>query len=214
MKFFLDTANIEEIKKANALGLLDGVTTNPTLIAKEGRPQEEVLREICRLVKGPVSAEVIGVVAEEMIDEGRKLAAIAENIVVKIPSTLEGLRAIRALKAEGIRTNMTLVFSLSQAILGAKVGADFLSPFVGRLDDISQRGMDLIRDIMQAIKNYNFNSQVIVASIRNPLHIVEAALIGVPIVTVPYHVFDQLMRHPLTEKGIERFIEDWKKIPR
>lgn len=214
MKFFLDTANIAEINKANSLGLLDGVTTNPTLIAKEGRPQEEVLREICRIVKGPVSAEVIGVSWEEMVDEGKKLAAISDNIVVKIPSTIEGLRAIRILKTEGIKTNMTLVFSLSQALLGAKAGADFISPFVGRLDDISERGMDLIKNIMQAFKNYNFSCQVIVASIRNPLHIVEAALAGAPIVTVPYHVFEQLMRHPLTEKGIERFIEDWKKIPK
>jgi transaldolase len=214
VKIFIDTANIKEIKEAVSLGLIDGVTTNPTLIAKENSPAQELLREICSLVSGPVSAEVIALDAEGMVSEARQLSKIARNIVVKIPLIKEGLKAIRALSQEGIKTNATLCFSPNQALLVAKAGADYVSPFVGRLDDISHVGMDLVRDIKTIYKNYNFKTQIIVASVRNPLHVASAALLGADIATVPFVVIEQLLRHPLTDIGVQRFLEDSKKVPK
>lgn len=214
MRIFIDTANIKEIKEAVGLGVIDGVTTNPTLIAKENRPARDLLKEICSLVSGPVSAEVIGLEAEAMADEARALAKLAKNIVIKIPLIKEGLKAVKVLSCEGIKTNVTLCFSSSQALLAAKAGADYLSPFIGRLDDISQRGMDLIRDIKTIYNNYGFKTQIIVASIRNPVHVVDAALIGADIATIPFGVIEQLIKHPLTDIGIQRFLDDWKKIPK
>ncbi|MFH1458518.1 MAG: fructose-6-phosphate aldolase [Candidatus Omnitrophota bacterium] len=213
MKIFIDSANIKEIKEAADLGIIDGVTTNPTLIAKENRAADDLLKEICSLVAGPVSAEVIGLEAEGMIKEARQISKIAENIVIKIPLGKEGLKAVSKLSAEGIKTNATLCFSPSQALLAAKAGADFVSPFIGRLDDISQVGMDLIRDIKMIFGNYSFKTQIIVASVRNPLHVVDAALIGADIATVPFAVIEQLIKHPLTDIGVQRFLEDYKKIP-
>lgn len=214
MRIFIDTANIKEIKEAVGLGVIDGVTTNPTLIAKENRPARDLLKEICSLVCGPVSAEVIGLEAEAMADEARALAKLAKNIVIKIPLIKEGLKAVKVLSSEGIKTNVTLCFSSSQALLAAKAGADYLSPFIGRLDDISQRGMDLIRDIKTIYNNYGFKTQIIVASVRNPVHVIDAALIGADIATIPFGVIEQLIKHPLTDIGIQRFLEDHKKIPK
>ena len=214
MEIFIDTANIKEIKEATNLGLIDGVTTNPTLISKENRPARDLLKEICALVSGPVSAEVISLKTEAMVTEARELSGIAKNIVIKIPLVKEGLKAVKILSGEGIKTNVTLCFSCSQALLVAKAGADYISPFIGRLDDISQRGMDLIRDIKTIYKNYGFKTQVIVASIRNPMHVVDAALIGADIATIPFAVIEQLIKHPLTDIGIQRFLEDYKKIPK
>jgi len=214
VKIFIDTANIKEIKEAVSLGLIDGVTTNPTLIARENRQPRELLREICSLVDGPVSAEVLGLETDKMVSEAGDLCKIAKNIVIKIPLIKEGLKAVRVLSGKGIKTNVTLCFSPSQALLAAKAGADYLSPFIGRLDDISQVGMDLIRDIKQIYSNYNFKTQIIVASIRNPLHVVDAAKIGADIATVPFAVIEQLVKHPLTDIGIQRFLEDYKKIPK
>jgi len=214
MKIFIDSANIKEIKEAATLGLIDGVTTNPTLIAKENKPADEILREICALISGPVSAEVISPEAEGMAGEARILSKIAKNIVIKIPLTKQGLQAVRVLSAEGIKTNVTLCFSLSQALLVAKAGADYVSPFIGRLDDISQAGMDLVGGIKQIYKNYNFKTQIIVASIRNPVHVAEAAKIGADIATIPFAVIEQLIKHPLTDIGIQRFLQDYKKIPK
>lgn len=211
MKFFIDTANIEEIKKANALGLLDGVTTNPSLVSKEGREFRKLIKEICEIVEGPVSAEAVSADAEGMIKEARELAEIADNIVVKIPLTSEGLRAVKTLSGEGIKTNVTLCFSPLQALMAAKAGADYISPFVGRLDDISHVGMDLVEQIATIYENYGFTTEIIVASIRNPLHVLDAALIGADIATIPYKVMEQLIKHPLTDIGIERFLADWKK---
>ena len=211
MKFFIDTANIEEIKKAHALGMVDGVTTNPSLIAKENRPFEELLQEICDLVDGPVNGEVVSLDAEGMIEEGRKLAAFHPNIVVKIPMTTEGLKAVKILSSENIRTNVTLIFSSTQALMAAKAGASYVSPFVGRLDDISQVGMDLVGEIMNIYSNYGYETEVIVASIRNPIHVVEAALIGADIATIPFKVIAQLAKHPLTDIGMEKFLADWEK---
>jgi len=211
MKFFIDTANIEEIRKAVALGMVDGVTTNPSLIAKENRPFEELLREICELVDGPVNGEAISLDTEGMVEEGRKLAAFHPNIVVKIPMTTEGLKAVKILSEEKIKTNVTLIFSPMQALMAAKAGASYVSPFVGRLDDISQVGMDLVSDIMNIYGNYGYETEVIVASIRNPIHVVEAALIGADIATIPYKVIGQLAKHPLTEIGMEKFLADWEK---
>ncbi|KPK27862.1 MAG: fructose-6-phosphate aldolase [Desulfobacterales bacterium SG8_35_2] len=211
MKFFIDTANIDEIKKAHALGMVDGVTTNPSLIAKENRPFEELLREICDLVDGPVNGEVVSLEAEGMVEEGRKLAAFHPNIVVKIPMTTEGLKAVKMLRAENIRTNVTLIFSSTQALMAAKAGASYVSPFVGRLDDISQSGMELVSDIMNIYGNYGYETEVIVASIRNPIHVVEAALIGADIATIPFKVIGQLAKHPLTDIGMEKFLADWEK---
>jgi len=213
MKIFIDTANIKEIKEAQLLGVIDGVTTNPTLIAKENRVETELLEEICRSVFGPVSAEVISLEADGMIKEARKLSKIAKNIVIKIPLIKEGLKAVKVLSAEGVKTNVTLCFSPSQALLAAKTGADFISPFIGRLDDMSQVGMSLIRDIKKIFTNYNFKTQIIVASVRNPVHVMDAALIGADIATVPFAVIEQLIKHPLTDSGIQRFLEDYKKIP-
>lgn len=214
MEIFIDTANIKEIKEAISLGLIDGVTTNPTLIAKENRPAHDLLKEICSLASGPVSAEVIALEVEGMVKEARQLSKIAKNIVVKIPLTKEGLKAVKILTAEGIKTNVTLCFSPSQALLVAKCQADYISPFVGRLDDISQSGMDLIRDIRTIYKNYGFKTKIIVASVRNPLHVVSAALMGADVATIPFAVIEQLIKHPLTDIGIQRFTEDYKKIPK
>lgn len=212
MRFFIDTANIEEIKKANALGVIDGVTTNPSLLAKEKREPLGLLKEICNIVNGPVSAEAVSTRAEDIIKEARELSQIAPNIVVKIPMTEDGLRAVKQLSSEGIKTNVTLIFSPSQALLAAKAGATYVSPFVGRLDDISHQGMDLVADIMAIYENYLFETEVIVASIRNPLHVVEAAKIGAHIATIPYGVIIQLLKHPLTDIGIERFLKDWEAL--
>jgi len=214
MKIFIDTANVKEIKEAASLGLVDGVTTNPTLIAKENRRAEEILKDICACVSGPVSAEVISLNSEEMVFEARQLSKIAKNIVVKIPLTKEGLKAVQILSKEGIKTNVTLCFSPSQALLVAKAGADYVSPFIGRLDDISQSGMDLIADIKQIYANYKFKTEIIVASVRNPVHVVQAALLGADIATIPFTVIEQLIKHPLTDLGIQRFLEDYKKIPK
>ncbi|MFZ0448692.1 MAG: fructose-6-phosphate aldolase [Desulfatiglandaceae bacterium] len=211
MKFFIDTANIDEIKKANELGMVDGVTTNPSLVAKEGREFRELLAEICSIVNGPVSAEVVSVEAEGMLREARDLAGIADNIVVKVPLIEEGLKAARVLSKEGIKTNVTLCFSPVQALLAAKAGATYVSPFVGRLDDISQVGMELVDQIVTIYDNYGFETEVIVASIRNPTHVLDAALMGADIATLPYKVISQLIKHPLTDIGLEKFLADWKK---
>lgn len=214
MEIFIDTANIKEIKEAMSMGLIDGVTTNPTLISRENRPALDLLKEICALVSGPVSAEVISLEVSGIVTEAAELAKIAKNIVVKIPLIKEGLKAVKILSKEGIKTNVTLCFSCSQALLAAKCGADYVSPFIGRLDDISQVGMDLIRDIKTIYKNYTFKTKIIVASVRNPLHVVDAALIGADIATVPFAVIEQLIKHPLTDIGAQRFLEDYKKIPK
>jgi transaldolase len=211
MKFFIDTANIEEIKKGVALGMVDGVTTNPSLIARENKPFEELLQEICDFVDGPVNGEVISLDAEGMVEEGRKLAAFHPNIVVKIPMTTEGLKAVKILSSENIRTNVTLIFSSMQALMAAKAGAAYVSPFVGRLDDVSQVGMDLVSDIMNIYGNYGYETEIIVASIRSPIHVVEAALIGADIATIPLKVIEQLAKHPLTDIGMEKFLADWEK---
>ncbi|MFA6499001.1 MAG: fructose-6-phosphate aldolase [Desulfurivibrionaceae bacterium] len=211
MKFFIDTANLEEIKKAVDMGMVDGVTTNPSLIARENKPFVEIIKDICKIVDGPISAEVIALDAEGMVREGRELAAIHENIVIKIPMTTEGLKAVKKLADEKIRTNVTLIFSASQALMAAKAGASYASPFVGRLDDISQNGMDLVSDIMNIYDNYGYATEVIVASIRNPIHVVDAALLGAHIATIPFKVIAQLARHPLTDLGMEQFLADWEK---
>lgn len=211
MKFFIDTANIDEIKKAVEMGMVDGVTTNPSLIAREDKPFEEILKEICETVDGPISAEVVSLDAEGMLEEGRKLAALHSNIVIKVPMITEGLKAVKQFASEGIKTNVTLVFSSAQALLAAKAGASFVSPFVGRLDDIAQTGMDLVADIMNIYDNYGYQTEVIVASIRNPIHVMESALIGADIATIPYKVIAQLAKHPLTDIGMENFLADWEK---
>ena len=211
MKFFIDTANIKEIKQGVEMGMVDGVTTNPSLIAKENKPFEEIITEICQIVDGPISAEVVSLDTEGMVGEARKLAAINDNIVVKVPMTTEGIKAVRRLAAEGIKTNVTLVFSAAQALLAAKAGATYVSPFVGRLDDIGVSGMDLIQDIMTVFSNYGYQSEVIVASIRSPQHVLDAALIGADIATIPFKVIAQLAKHPLTDLGIEQFLADWDK---
>jgi transaldolase len=214
MKFFIDTANIEEIKNAWGLGVIDGVTTNPSLVSKEGKDPVALLREICSIVNGPVSAEAVTMTAEEMVREGKALARIHKNIVVKIPMIEEGLRAVKKLSGMGIKTNVTLVFSPSQALLAAKAGATYVSPFVGRLDDISHVGMGIVSDIMEIYENFMFNTEVIVASVRNPLHVVEAARMGAHIATIPYSVIIQLIKHPLTDIGIQKFLKDWEKVPK
>ncbi len=211
MKFFIDTANVEEISKANDLGMVDGVTTNPSLVARENREFRGLIQEICGIVDGPVHAEVVSVEAEGMVSEARDLAALADNIVVKIPLIEEGLKAVKRLSAEGIKTNVTLCFSPVQALMAAKAGADYISPFVGRLDDISAPGMELVEQIVTIYDNYGFETEVIVASVRNPLHVVEAALMGADIATIPYKVIQQLIKHPLTDIGLEKFLADWKK---
>lgn len=213
MKLFIDTADINEIKEANAMGILDGVTTNPTLIAKTGRDFKSVVRDILKEVKGPVSLETVSLDAPGMIKEGRFLKEFGQNVVVKIPATTEGLKAIKQLRSEGIQTNCTLCFSPNQALLIAKAGSTIVSPFVGRLDDISETGMDLIRDVVQIYKNYGYTTEVLVASVRNPIHVKEAALAGAHICTLPFAVIKQLMQHPLTESGLSRFLKDWEKVP-
>jgi transaldolase len=212
MKFFIDTANVKEIREAASLGVVDGVTTNPSLIAKEGRDFRQGIGEICAIVDGPISAEAVSLEADKMVAEGEDLAKIHKNIVVKLPMTKDGLKATKVLAGKGVRVNMTLVFSPSQALLAAKVGAAYVSPFVGRLDDISHYGMDLVRQIMAIYNNYGYATEVIVASVRNPLHVVDAAMAGAHIATIPFNVIDQLARHPLTDIGIEKFLADWKKL--
>jgi len=215
MKFFIDTANPDEIKRAYEMGVIDGVTTNPTLISKEKKDFESLIEEICKIIKGlPISLEVLSLNSEGMIEEARRLSRMGENIVVKIPMTTEGLKAIKVLVSEGIKTNTTLVFSPTQALLAAKAGTTYVSPFIGRLDDIAQTGMDLIEQIVTIFTNYGFESQVIVSSIRHPIHVLEAALIGADVATIPYKVIEQLVKHPLTDIGIERFLADWKKVPK
>jgi transaldolase len=211
MKFFIDTANINEIKEAAALGILDGVTTNPSLVSKEGKDFRKLLDEILAIVDGPVSAEVISTDYDGIIKEAHEMAKIHKNIVIKVPLIKEGLKAVRTLSSENINTNVTLCFSASQALLAAKAGATYISPFVGRLDDISHDGMELISQIVQIYKNYNYKTEVLVASIRHPLHLVEAALMGADVCTMPFSVIDRLFNHPLTDIGLEKFLSDWKK---
>ena len=213
MKFFIDTANIQEIKDALALGMVDGVTTNPSLICKEKMCFEAVIKEILAIVEGPVSLEVISLETEGMVEEGRKLAALGDNVVVKVPMTMEGLKATKILSTEGIAVNQTLIFSPLQALLAAKAGAAYVSPFVGRLDDIAHNGMELVEQILTILENYNWKTEVIVASIRHPRHVLDAALMGAHVATIPYKVITQLANHPLTDKGIEAFLADWKKVP-
>jgi len=213
MKFFLDTANINEIREVASTGILDGISTNPTLISKEGNPFEEQLLKICVLVDGPVSAETVSVDAAGMVDEGRHLAKLHKNIVVKCPMTREGLKATKMLSDEGIRVNVTLIFSAPQALLAAKAGAYFISPFVGRLDDIGLDGMELIRDIIAILQNYKYQAQVLVASVRTPGHVVQAGKLGADICTLPAKVFEMLLKHPLTDRGVEQFLKDWEKVP-
>jgi transaldolase len=211
MKFFIDTANLDEIKKGVEMGMVDGVTTNPSLIARESKPFEEIVAEICKIVDGPVSAEVVSLEADGMLAEAKELAKIADNIVIKIPMIVEGLKAVKKLTAEGIKTNVTLVFSCAQALLAAKAGASFVSPFVGRLDDIGTPSMDLISDIATVYDNYGYQSEIIVASVRSPQHVMDAALIGADIATIPLKVITQLAKHPLTDIGMEQFLADWEK---
>jgi len=210
MKFFLDTANVKEIQEAASLGLLDGVTTNPSLVAKEGRSFKEVLVEICNIVDGPVSAEVVSLEADAMVKEGKGLAKIHKNIVVKVPLIAEGLKATKRMTAEGIKVNVTLCFSPTQALLAAKAGAWCVSPFIGRLDDISSNGMELIRQILTIYRNYDYKTQVLVASVRHPQHVVEAALAGGHICTMPFSIFQQMVKHPLTDSGLKKFLADWE----
>ncbi|MCR4286906.1 MAG: fructose-6-phosphate aldolase [Deltaproteobacteria bacterium] len=214
MKFFIDTANVEEIKTAGEWGLLDGVTTNPSLIAREKRPFKDIVREICSIVDGPVSLEAVSMDAEGIISEARSLSSISANVVVKAPMTLQGLKAVKALSAEGIKTNVTLVFSAVQALMAAKAGATYVSPFVGRLDDISHDGMELVQQILDIYGNYGFSTEVIVASVRHPLHVLDSARMGAHIATIPFKVLEQLSKHPLTDIGIDRFLKDWEKVPR
>ncbi len=216
MKFFLDTANLDEIRDAASIGILDGVTTNPTLVSKEGEQKgfKELVKEICEIVDGPVSAEVISTDVERMLDEARDLAEIHPHVVVKMPLTEDGIRATKIVSDEGIKVNVTLVFSPSQALIAAKAGATYVSPFVGRLDDISEIGMNIVKDIVDIYKNYAFNTQVLVASIRHPVHVVEAGKAGAHVSTMPYKVFKQLLKHPLTDVGLERFLSDWKDVKR
>jgi transaldolase len=214
MKFFIDTANIEEIREGLKLGMVDGVTTNPSLVAKEKKGFDELIREIVALVEGPVSLEVISLETGGMLEEGRKLAKLGKQVVVKVPMTTEGLKATRIFAEEGIRVNQTLVFSPLQALMAAKAGAAYVSPFVGRLDDISHDGMEIVEQIITIFDNYDFDTEVIVASVRHPRHVLEAALMGADIATIPFKVIAQLAQHPLTDKGIEMFLADWKKVPK
>lgn len=214
MKFFIDTADVKEIREAHSLGILDGVTTNPSLIAKTGRPFRETIEEICSIVQGPVSAEVVSLDTEGMLKEARELAKIADNIVVKIPLIKNGLKAVKRLTEEGIKTNVTLCFSSNQALLAAKAGGTYVSPFVGRLDDRGQVGMDLIEEIRTIYDNYGFQTEIIVASIRNPIHVRDAAMMGADVATIPFNVFDLLVQHPLTDDGVKRFLADWEKVPK
>jgi transaldolase len=214
MKIFIDTANLEKIKEVNSWGILDGVTTNPSLVAKENTDFETLVKEICQIVDGPISAEVMSVRAAEMVPEARKLSKIHPNVVIKVPMTEEGLKATKVLSSEGIKVNMTLIFSAAQALLAAKAGARYVSPFVGRLDDVGQDGMKLIAEIMNILDNYDFETEVIVASVRDPIHVVEAARLGAHIATIPYDVLKKMFNHPLTDVGIKRFQDDWAKVPK
>jgi len=214
MKFFIDTANIDEIKAANAIGMVDGVTTNPSLISKTGRAFLDVVKEILEEVKGPVSLEVVSLDSEGMVKEARELAKLGDNVVVKIPMTIEGMKAVSVLTAENIDTNVTLIFSPLQALMAAKAGATYVSPFVGRLDDISHEGMELVEEILSIYDNYGFVTEVIVASVRHPMHVLQSALMGADIATIPYNVIEQLAKHPLTDIGIEKFLKDWEKVPK
>ncbi len=213
MKFFIDTANVEEIREAHSMGMADGVTTNPTLIAREGKDFESLIKEICEIVDGPISAEVIALDVDGMVSEARELAKIHENVVIKIPMTVDGLKATRILTDEGIRTNVTLVFSPLQALMAAKAGATYVSPFIGRLDDLAQTGMDLVEQIVRIFENYEFGTEVIVASIRNPMHVLESAVLGADIATIPFNVLSKLAAHPLTDKGNAAFLADWATVP-
>ncbi|HEY5975500.1 MAG TPA: fructose-6-phosphate aldolase [Geobacteraceae bacterium] len=214
MKFFIDTADVNEIKEAHALGLVDGVTTNPSLIAKSGRKFKDVIKEITAIVDGPISAEVIALDAKGMVKEAKELVKIHKNIVIKVPMTAEGLKATKELTGLKIKTNVTLIFSAMQALLAAKAGASYVSPFVGRLDDISHEGMSLIEDIRTILDNYGYATEIIVASVRNPVHVLDSALIGADVATIPYSVIMQLVKHPLTDAGIKKFLEDWEKVPK
>lgn len=213
LKIFIDTANVNEIREANSWGVISGVTTNPSLIAKEGRDFKEVVKEITSIVDGPISAEVISLDHEGMIKEARELSKIHKNIVVKIPMTIEGLKAVNILSKEGIKTNVTLIFSSAQALLAAKAGASYVSPFVGRIDDVGSEGMELIRGITQIFNNYDIKTEIIAASIRSPMHVIDAAMAGADIATIPYKVLVQMTKHPLTDIGIGKFLDDWKKVP-
>jgi len=212
MKFFLDTANLSEIREAAAMGILDGITTNPSLIAKEGKPFKPTILEICKVVNGPVNAEVIAADSGGMCKEAQEYAGWHPNIVVKLPTTREGLKACKCLAQQGIRTNLTLCFSANQALLVAKAGASYVSPFLGRLDDIGHVGMDLVRQILQIYRNYGYQTQVLAASLRHPLHIIDAALAGAHVATMPFKVFEQMLKHPLTDRGLEQFLKDWEKL--
>jgi transaldolase len=214
MKIFLDTAEISEIREGAAMGLIDGVTTNPSLVAKSGKPFKKVIEEICAIVDGPISAEAVSMDAEGMIKEARELSRIHKNVTVKVPMTIEGLKAVRVCGKEGIKTNVTLIFQSLQGLLAAKVGATFVSPFVGRLDDVSVDGMAMVGDLVKMLKNYGYRTEVIVASVRHPIHVVQAALQGAHIVTLPFKVLTQLCKHPLTDIGIQKFLDDYKKIPK
>ncbi len=213
MEFFIDTAKVEEIKEAMSWGVVDGVTTNPTKLAQAGRPFREVVEEICHLTAGPVSVEAVSTQADRMIEEARRLAALHENIVVKIPLIKEGIKAVKVLSTEGIKTNVTLNFSPTQALLAAKVGATYVSPFVGRLDDVSQPGMELARQIRTIFSNYGFPTKIIVSAARHPLHVLEAALMGADVTTMTFEIMENLFHHPLTDRGLEMFLDDWKKVP-
>lgn len=214
MKIFMDTADVKEIREAASMGMVDGVTTNPSLIAKTGKPFNQVIEEICGIVDGPVSAESVNPDAEGMLKEAREYSGIHKNVVVKIPMTAEGLKAVKMCSAEGIKTNVTLVFQSIQGLLAAKAGASFVSPFIGRLDDICQEGMDMVGELLAMLNNYNYKTEVIVASIRHPIHVVQSALLGAHVVTLPFKVFDRLVNHPLTDIGVEKFLADYKKIPK
>lgn len=214
MKIFLDTANLDQIKEAASWGILDGATTNPTLVSKENLKFEDLIKKICKIVPGPVSVECVSTKSKDIIKEARSLAKLADNVVVKIPICVEGLKAIKVVSGEGIKVNTTLIFSPNQALLAAKAGARFVSPFVGRLDDISHQGMDLVDEIVTIFNNYGFETEVIVASIRHPLHVLEAALMGADIATVPFAVLEKMVKHPLTDIGIENFLKDWSKVKR
>ncbi len=214
MKFFLDTANIDEIRKAAEYGLIDGVTTNPSLVSKEGRAFKDILLEIAGIVDGPISAEVVSIDAAGMLREAYELAKLHKNIVIKIPMIKEGMKALKQLSKDGVRTNVTLVFNCNQGLIAAKLGATYVSPFVGRFDDISEVGMDLVSELVQIFSNYKFSTQILVASCRNPLHIREAALMGAHVATMPYKVLEQLLMHPLTDIGLQRFLKDWERVPK
>lgn len=214
MKFFIDTADVKEIREAHALGLVDGVTTNPSLIAKSGRKFKDVIKEIVSIVDGPISAEVISLDAPGMIKEAKELVKIHKNIVIKLPMTPEGLKACKALTEKGVKTNVTLIFTPMQALLAAKAGASYVSPFVGRLDDISQNGMGIIEEIRTIFDNYGYMAEIIVASVRNPIHVLDSALVGADIATIPYSVMIQLAKHPLTDAGIDKFLKDWESVPK